>query len=33
VEKYGSKEGETHKKLLSNGIGIIENLNANLKKY
>jgi len=32
VEKYGSKEGKTHKKLLSNGIGIIENLNANLKK-
>jgi len=30
--EYGSKEGKTHKKLLSNGIGIIENLNANLKK-
>src|SRR5262249_3574376 len=28
--EYGSKEGKTHKKLLSNGIGIIENLNANL---
>src|SRR5215469_16079556 len=25
VEKYGFKEGLTHKKLLSNGIGIIEN--------
>jgi len=32
VEKYGFKEGLTHKKLLSNGIGIIENLNANLNK-
>ncbi|MGB8035656.1 MAG: cyclase family protein [Nitrososphaeraceae archaeon] len=32
VEKYGSKEGLSHKKLLSNGIGIIENLNSNLKK-
>jgi arylformamidase len=35
VEKYGfntSNESLTHKKLLSNGIGIIENLNANLKK-
>jgi arylformamidase len=31
-EKYGSKEGLSHKKLLSNGIGIIENLNSNLKK-
>ncbi|MGA9150321.1 MAG: hypothetical protein WBZ36_07070 [Candidatus Nitrosopolaris sp.] len=31
-EKYGFKEGKTHKKLLSNGIGIIENNNANLKK-
>lgn len=32
MEKYGFKEGLTHKKLLSNGIGIIENLNSNLKK-
>ena len=32
VERYGSKEGLTHIKLLSNGIGIIENLNSNLKK-
>ncbi|MGB7638153.1 MAG: cyclase family protein, partial [Nitrososphaeraceae archaeon] len=32
VEKYGSKECLSHKKLLSNGIGIIENLNSNLKK-
>lgn len=32
VEKYGSKEGLSHKKLLSNGVGIIENLNSNLKK-
>jgi arylformamidase len=32
VEKYGFKEGLTHKKLLSSGIGIIENLNSNLKK-
>jgi kynurenine formamidase len=31
VEKYGFKEGLTHKKLLSNGIGIIANLNSNLK--
>jgi len=34
VEKYGFNpfnEALTHKKLLSNGIGIIENLNANLK--
>jgi arylformamidase len=34
VEKYGFNpfnEDLTHKKLLSNGIGIIENLNANLK--
>ena len=33
VEKYGYKEGLSHKKLLSNGIGIIENLNSNLKNY
>ncbi|MGC2669441.1 MAG: cyclase family protein [Candidatus Nitrosopolaris sp.] len=32
MEKYGFKEGLTHKKLLSNGIGIIENLNSSLKK-
>jgi arylformamidase len=33
VEQYGSKEALTHKKLLSSGIGIIENLNSNLKKF
>jgi arylformamidase len=33
VEKYGFKEGLTHKKLLSSGIGIIENLNSNLKEF
>ena len=33
VEKYGSKEAITHKKLLSSGIGIIENLNSNLAKF
>jgi arylformamidase len=31
VEKYGSKEGLSHKILLSNSVGIIENLNSNLK--
>ena len=33
VEKYGFKEGLTHKKLLTNGIGIIENLNSSLKNF
>jgi arylformamidase len=33
VEKYGSKKAVTHKKLLSAGVGIIENLNSNLKKF
>jgi arylformamidase len=33
VEKCGSREGVAHKKLLSNNIGIIENLNSNLKKF
>lgn len=33
VEKYGSKEGITHKKLLSADVGIIENLDSNLKKF
>lgn len=33
VEKYGSKNGISHKELLSNGIGIIENLGPNLKKF
>jgi kynurenine formamidase len=33
VEKYGSIEGLTHKKLLSAGIGIVENLSSNLKKF
>lgn len=32
VEKYGFQEGIAHKKLLSSGIGIIENLNSNLRK-
>jgi arylformamidase len=31
VEKYGSKEGSSHKILLSNSVGIIENLNSTLK--
>jgi arylformamidase len=31
VEKYGSKEGLSHKILLSNSVGIIENLNSILK--
>jgi arylformamidase len=31
VEKYGFKEGLTHKKLLSNNVGIIENLNSNIR--
>jgi arylformamidase len=33
VEKYGFKEGLTHKKLLSNNIGIIENLNSNMRGF
>jgi arylformamidase len=33
VEKYGSKEALTHKKLLGSGIGIIENLNSNLRQF
>jgi kynurenine formamidase len=33
MEKYGFAEGLTHKTLLSNGIGIIESLNSNLKKF
>ncbi|MFZ0512490.1 MAG: hypothetical protein WAM14_12855 [Candidatus Nitrosopolaris sp.] len=32
MEKYGFKEGLTHKKLLSNGIGIIENLKLKLEE-
>ncbi len=32
IEKFGSKEGLAHKELLSKGVGIIENLNSNLKK-
>jgi arylformamidase len=32
VEKYGSKDAPVHKLLLSNGIGIIENL-ANLRQF
>jgi kynurenine formamidase len=31
VEKYGSKEGLSHKILLSGSVGIIENLNSNVK--
>lgn len=33
VEKYGSSQALTHKKLLLAGVGIIENLNSNLKKF
>jgi arylformamidase len=33
IEKYGFKEGLTHKKLLSNGVGIIEGINSNLRKF
>jgi arylformamidase len=33
MEKYGFKEGLTHKKLLSNGVGIIEGINSNLRKF
>lgn len=33
VEKYGFKAGLTHKKLLSNNVGIIENLSSNLRKF
>jgi arylformamidase len=32
MEKYGFKEGVTHKELLSSGVGIIENLNSNLQR-
>jgi arylformamidase len=31
IEKYGSKASHSHKKLLSNGIGIIEGLSNRLK--
>ncbi|MBV9179325.1 MAG: cyclase family protein [Nitrososphaeraceae archaeon] len=31
VEKYGSKDGLSHKILLSSSVGIIENLSSNLK--
>jgi arylformamidase len=33
VEKYGSKAGLAHKWLLSAGVGIVENLISNLKKF
>jgi kynurenine formamidase len=33
IEKYGSKQAMTHKKLLSAGVGIIENLTENLKNF
>jgi arylformamidase len=33
IERYGNNEGNCHNILLSNGIGIIENLNSNLKAF
>ncbi|MGI0050231.1 MAG: cyclase family protein [Nitrososphaeraceae archaeon] len=33
VEKFGAKDGIVHKKLLSNGIGIIENLKSNFAQF
>lgn len=33
MEKYGFEEGKSHKKLLSNGIGIVEGLNNTLKMF
>lgn len=33
MEKYNFKKGLTHVKLLSNGIGIIEGINSELKKF
>lgn len=33
VDKYGSKPALTHKRLLSAGVGIVENLSSNLKKF
>lgn len=33
IEKQGRKGGPAHKTLLSNGIGIVENLNSNLKQF
>jgi arylformamidase len=33
IEKFGSKEGLAHKELLSKGVGVIENLNSNLKRF
>jgi hypothetical protein len=33
IEKYGFKEGLMHKKLLSNNIGIIENLSSNIRDF
>jgi arylformamidase len=33
MEKFGFTQALTHKTLLSNGIGIIEGLNSNLKKF
>ncbi|KAA2281600.1 cyclase family protein [Candidatus Nitrosocosmicus sp. SS] len=32
IEKYGTKDGVCHDILLSNGVGIIENLNSNLEE-
>jgi len=33
VEKYGSRQAPVHRMLLSKSIGIIENLNSNLKQF
>lgn len=33
VEKFGANDGIVHKKLLSNGIGIIENLKSNFAQF
>jgi arylformamidase len=33
IEKYGSRDGSAHKHLLSRGVGIIENLSSDLKKF
>ena len=33
VEKYGSKDGLAHKHLLSNGVGIVENLSSDLRQF
>jgi kynurenine formamidase len=33
IEKFGNKEAPVHKMLLAKGVGIIENLNSNLKQF